>query len=274
MIARRLREPRHERWLLTSDGVRIRARHLPGEGQLALVVVHGFSASMTRPPNRAVLRQLNRRLPVVAIDLRGHGTSYGMSTLGDLEVHDVAAAVAWARLLGYEQVVTVGFSMGAAICVRHAGLAGGVDGIVSVSGPAFWNYRGTTIMRRLHFGVENRVGRLVVRHGMRTKVIPPPWPTPFPPSPEQAAHTIPPTPFLIVHGTADGFFPDEHPRALLRAARAGARERGVLDRSQLWLADVGHAEAAMTPELLDRIGEWVVRQCATPDHDAAGRRSS
>jgi len=39
------------------------------------------------------------------------------------------------RDLGYEQVVTVGFSMGASIVLRHAGLIGGVDAAVSVSGP-------------------------------------------------------------------------------------------------------------------------------------------
>lgn len=259
---------------MTPDGVRIRARHLPGRGSTALVVVHGFAASMTKLPNRTVLAAMNSRFPLVALDLRGHGGSQGLSTLGDLEVHDVAAAVSWTRLLGYERVVTVGFSMGAAICVRHAGLVGDVDGIVSVSGPAFWNYRGTPIMRRLHFGVENRLGRAVVRHGMRTRVIPPPWQVPFPPSPEEAARHIAPTPFLIVHGTADGFFPDEHPRAMMRAAQAGALERGVGDHTQLWLSDIGHAEAAMTPEVLDGICDWVLKECAGPGRDAAAPRSN
>lgn len=250
---------RQQRWLITSDGVRIRAEYTPPPvaAPVGLVAVHGFSGSIDKPVNRAIVHRLAQRLPVVAVDLRGHGSSAGLSTLGDLEVYDVAAAVRWAQLLGIEQVATLGFSMGAAVCVRHAGLLGGVSAVVEVSGPAFWNYRGTPVMRRLHFGVEHPVGRAYVRHGMRTAVVPPPWPSPWPPSPAELAREIPPTPFLIVHGDADPFFPDEHPRALLRAARAGAEERGVTDRTELWLRGFGHAEAAIPPDLLDEIVDWV-----------------
>lgn len=254
MAARHRR--RETRWLITSDGVRIRAEHVPSTGDLALVVVHGFAASMAKPVNRAVVDRLARHAAVIAVDLRGHGASKGTSTLGDLEVHDVVAAVRWARLLGYARVATVGFSMGAAVCVRHAGLCGGVDAVVAISGPAFWGYRGTPVMRRLHFGVEHPVGRVFVRHGMRTTVVPPPWPDPWPPSPAELARAIAPVPFLVVHGDVDPFFPDEHPRALAREAAAGAAERGVPDRTELWLRPFGHAEAAVSSGLLDEIAAW------------------
>lgn len=249
-----------ERTLITADGVRLRAGFAPGvSGRLAVVLVHGFNATITTPANLAVLRTLIRRLPVVAVQLRGHGSSQGLCTLGDKEVMDVAAAVAWARTLGFERVATLGFSMGASIVVRHAGLLGGVDGVVAVSGPAFWNYRGTPIMRRLHFGVENPFGRRVVRHLMGTRVIAPPWPQPWPVPPVQAARQIPPTPFLVVHGAQDGFFPQEHPQALRNAAAAGAAEREVPDHCELWVRDFGHAEAAIPPQLLDQISAWVLR---------------
>jgi pimeloyl-ACP methyl ester carboxylesterase len=254
-----------DRWLVTDDGVRIAAQlHLQDtDGRVpdaGLVVAHGFSASMVKPPNRHIVQRFSRRFPVIAFDLRGHGRSDGESSLGGTEIEDVAAAVRWARVLGWRRVVTIGFSMGAAIVVRHAGLVGGVDGVVSVSGPAFWSYRGTPIMRRLHFGVEHPLGRVVVRHGMRTRVQPPPWPQPWPPSPQQAAAGIPPTPFLVVHGREDGFFPDEHPRALVAAADDASRAAGLADyAAQLWMADFGHAEAAIPDALLDDIADWAGR---------------
>lgn len=244
--------------LITRDQVRLRAGFAPGPGgDTAVLLVHGFNASLAKAANRAVLAQLAERLPVVAVELRGHGRSQGMCTLGDKEILDVQAALRWARTLGFPRVVTIGFSMGGAVVVRHAGLIGGVAAVVSVSGPAFWNYRGTSIMRVLHFGVENPLARQYLTRVMGTRVISPPWPRPWPESPVDAAARIPPVPFLVVHGTQDGFFPDEHPRALVRAAQRGARERGVADRTELWLGDFGHAEAAIPRDLLGRITDWV-----------------
>jgi pimeloyl-ACP methyl ester carboxylesterase len=267
-----------QRLLLTTDGVRIAAqlhrvtRSDGGEVPVGLVVAHGFSAHTARENNRRIVARLAQRLPVVAFDFRGHGRSSGVCTLGDREIWDVDAAVRWARTLGWHRVVTVGFSMGAAVVVRHAGLVGGVAGAVAVSGPAFWNYRGTSVMRRLHFGVENRLGRLVVRHWMGTRVIDPPWPQPWPASPEEAAAAIAPTPFLVVHGHSDGFFPLEHPRALVRAAERGAAARGLTQwRAQLWLEDFGHAEVAVGEAICDRIADWALTVAGVPD---AGSRCS
>lgn len=225
-----------------------------------MVLAHGFNARIDKAANLDVLSVVNESLPVVAVEMRGHGDSEGECTLGDTEIHDVAAAVQWARELGFSSVVTLGFSMGASVVVRHAGLIGGIEAVVAVSGPAFWNYRGTPIMRRLHFGVEHPVGRLVVRHIMGTRVIPPPWPEPWPEPPVAVARIIPPMPFLIVHGTQDAFFPQEHPDALRRAAAQGAQERGVPDRTQLWLREFGHAEAAIPPDLLREVTTWLREQ--------------
>ncbi|WP_181788171.1 alpha/beta hydrolase, partial [Streptomyces phytophilus] len=46
----------------------------------------------------------------------------GRSTVGDREVLDLAAAVAWARSLGHRRVATVGFSMGGSVVLRHGAL--------------------------------------------------------------------------------------------------------------------------------------------------------
>lgn len=252
-----------QRRLLTNDGQRIAAELIAPAGRdltssdTVLVVAHGFSGHIAKEQNRRVMLRLARHLPVAGIDLRGHGASSGECTLGNEEVNDVAAAVRWVRTLGFERVVVVGFSMGAAVVVRYAGLFGGCDGVVAVSGPAFWNYRGTAVMRWLHFGVENPIGRTYVRRVMRTRVAPPPWPKPWPMSPTEAAMLIPPTPFLVVHGREDQFFPEEHPRGLIRGATVGAQQRAVPQyQPELWLEDFGHAEAAITDDLLDRIADW------------------
>ncbi len=265
------------RRLITDDGVRIQAllraqSRADSEGaRVGLVVAHGFAASASREPYRHVVERLSRRLPVIAFDFRGHGDSGGLCSLGDLEINDLDVAVRWARTLGWRAVVTVGFSMGAGIVLRHAGVTGGVDGVVAVSGPAFWNYRGTPVMRRLHFGVEHPVGRQFVRRAMRTRVIEPPWPTPWPTSPSEAASLVPPRPLLVVHGSQDPFFPDEHPRALIRSASAGAAQRGLHDyRPELWLSEFGHAEAAISDDLLDRIAEWAANAAVEASSSQVG----
>ena len=92
---------------------------------------------------------------VVSYDSRGHGSSSGVTTLGDAEVLDLDAAIGWARWLGADDVVTVGFSMGGSIVLRQAALVGRRDreapqAVVSVSAAGFWFYRGTPPMRLLH----------------------------------------------------------------------------------------------------------------------------
>ncbi len=148
---------------MTEDGVPIDAVHLAKDGDLAVVLAHGFTLSWQHGAVWKVANRLNRSVGVVAFDFRGHGRSGGKSTLGDREVRDLGVAVAYARELGYQRIATVGFSMGASIVVRYAGLVGGVDAAVSVSGPGRWYYRGTYPMRRVHWAVERRVGRLITR---------------------------------------------------------------------------------------------------------------
>ncbi|MEV0963864.1 alpha/beta hydrolase [Streptomyces sp. NPDC049910] len=94
----------------------------------AIVVAHGFTGSVDRPAVRRAARVLARSAAVVTFSFRGHGRSGGLSTVGDREVLDLAAAVAWARSLGYRRVVTAGFSMGGSVALRHAALYGAAYG--------------------------------------------------------------------------------------------------------------------------------------------------
>jgi len=239
--------------LITRDGVRIDADHRPGDAATGIVVAHGFTGSWRRPAVRRIAEIFARYGGVVSFDFRGHGRSGGRSTVGDREIHDVDAAVAWARELGYARIVTVGFSMGASVVVRHAALVGGVAAVVAVSGPSRWYYRGTTPMRRLHWVVERRLGRLVGRVALRTRIASDGW-DPVPEQPDAVAGRIAPVPLLVVHGDADPYFPVEHARALYDAAG---------EPRELWIEPgYGHAENAASDELVGRIGAWVVSAAA------------
>jgi pimeloyl-ACP methyl ester carboxylesterase len=257
----------------------------PPPGDLAIVVAHGFTGSLHRPAVLRAARTFAQHAPVVTFSFRGHGRSCGRSTVGDREVLDLAAAVRWARSLGHARVVTAGFSMGGSVVLRHAALYGPnapgpehpedafqphgptsssgrqqswhgertgahTDAVAAISAPARWYYRGTAPMRRLHWVVSGRAGRLVGRFGLRTRIHPKNW-DPVPLSPVEAVPLIPPAPLLIVHGDRDPYFPLDHPYSLAEAAPEGTAE--------LWIeAGLGHAENAAEPALLHRIAHWLV----------------
>jgi pimeloyl-ACP methyl ester carboxylesterase len=234
--------------LVTEDRVPIDAIHLPGTTDLAIVVAHGFTLSWQRPNVWRIANRLNQTAGVLTFDFRGHGRSGGLSTLGDREINDLAVVVAYARELGYKRIAAVGFSMGASIALRYAGLVGGLDAVVSVSGPGRWYYRGTERMRWVHRAVERRLGRAVTRRILKTRVSPEGW-TLVPVPPAEAAARISPIPLLIVHGDKDLYFPPEHARQLYMAAR---------EPKELWLIPgMAHAEAACDQDLVDRIARWV-----------------
>ncbi|MGW1844748.1 alpha/beta hydrolase family protein [Streptomyces sp. NPDC001966] len=271
--------------LRADDGVRIEAVYEPctaGAGAVAessfdgtaIVLAHGFTGSVDRPAVRRAAGVFAGRAAVVTFSFRGHGGSGGRSTVGDREVLDLAAAVQWARSLGHRRVVTVGFSMGGSVVLRHGALYAGrpdgdvgagdaverggrtgaraeahADAVVAVSAPARWYYRGTAPMRRLHWVVTRPLGRLVGRYGLHTRIDREEWdPVPLPPV--GAAALIAPAPLLIVHGDRDPYFPLDHPRSLAAAAGDGA---------ELWLErGMGHAENAADETLLTRIADWAV----------------
>jgi pimeloyl-ACP methyl ester carboxylesterase len=240
--------------LLADDGVVVAAEHRAAESgsrDLAIVVAHGFMLHTRHPHVRKVAAWLDAFAGVVSVDLRGHGRSAGMSTLGWYEVHDVEAAVAWARWLGYRRIVTLGFSLGAAVVLRHAALRGGVDRVAAVSGPGQWYYRGTPRMRMLHHLILNPSGRLAIRAIRRTRVSAVPWADPGPLDPVAAAGELD-VPLLIVHGDRDDLFPSDHAWRLRNAAG---------ERGELWLVPgFGHAEAAVDQRLTGRIAGWLAGQ--------------
>lgn len=253
MPARRIPLSWSQMWLRTDDGESLSAVHAPQDRPgdpwaCAIVVAHGFTGSWQRPGMLRVIDGLAQHCGVVAFDMRGHGTSSGVSTAGDREVLDLAAAVAWARAAGYRQVVTCGFSMGGAVAIRHAArddLGDGLAGVVSVSAPSRWYLRDTVAMRRVHYLLEHPAGRLFARWVMRTRIDASGWPI-VPESPREAVPRVSPTPLLIVHGDRDRYFSVEQAAALAERAKPP---------SEVWIVPgFGHAEGAMPDELITRIG--------------------
>ena len=126
--------------LRTSDGVDLATRTWLAEGgaPAVVVLVHGMSASKDHPHVVALAEDIQRRgFDVIAYDARGHGESGGLSTLGDLERHDVAVVVDWGRTRN-TNVAVVGASMGASAALQHAVSDPDLSGVVVVSSPAEW----------------------------------------------------------------------------------------------------------------------------------------
>ena len=242
--------------LKTADGVPLAAVHIPARhpSEIGIVLIPGFSGWSQAPGVARASAVLAEFGDVLQIDLRGHGRSGGCSTLADREVLDVDAAVGYARTLGLSHVITIGFSMGGAAVMRHAGLVGEEiyghrvnhpsDALVCVSTGSIWYQRDTRPMRRLHWLVLTRLGRLVARHAFKVRVDPAGWGL-EPLSPLDAARRLK-VPLLLVQGDLDSYVRAEHGYALSEAAA------GPVD---FWMErGFGHAEEAAEPALLRKIG--------------------
>jgi alpha-beta hydrolase superfamily lysophospholipase len=212
----------------------------------AVVLVHGFSASADDPDVSALAEVLHDGgVDVVCYDARGHGTSEGHSTLGDLEQHDVAAAVAAARERS-DRVVLVGASMGAIAALRYASTNDGLVGVVSVSCPAQWRLP-RNVQGVLAAGLtRTRVGRAVAARWMGVQVSPQ-WTNPEPPIALVPKVQVP---VAILHGAADRFVPASDAVELYEAAGEPRRLRIV--------PAMGHAFAPQSvPAIRDAV-EWAL----------------
>ncbi|MEU6849083.1 alpha/beta fold hydrolase [Actinacidiphila alni] len=306
--------------LLTADGIAIEAEHRLSDAEIAdehggrrdgtqgagsagaggyreresaIVVAHGFTGALERPAVRRAARVLAGYGGVVTFSFRGHGRSGGLSTVGDLEVLDLDAAVAWARRLGYRRVVTVGFSMGGSVVLRHAagttvhaavrsaerasarvreraaatavnGVRPARDGRTTAHSPAHVDavvsvssparwYYRGTAPMRRVHWAITRPAGRLVSRYGLKTRIRPSDWDPVPLSPVEAVPLIAPTPLLIVHGDQDGYFPLDHPLSL--AAAAGTEGDNA---AELWIEPgFGHAENAARDALLRRIGDWL-----------------
>jgi pimeloyl-ACP methyl ester carboxylesterase len=245
----------------TVDGVHLSARVQPPSGDpahpehagVAVVVVHGFSAHAREANVEAVMTAIaDAGFTAVTYDARGHGESGGQTTLGALEGHDVAAAVALAREYA-TRVVLVGTSMGGIAVLRHATEAtDAVVGVVTVACPAEWklprNIRGVLAAMM----TQTRWGRSVARTRLGVRIAPK-INRGAPPAHLARSVAIP---VAVVHGTADPFIATTAAE-LLHANVPGPSRLIVVDG----LAHAFEPSTRATPAILDAI-DWVLTEAA------------
>jgi pimeloyl-ACP methyl ester carboxylesterase len=236
--------------LRTADGERLAARYLPAPDPAAVVVlVHGFTGSIRDRQVAATAEHLrDGGYAVVAFDARGHGASTGRSTLGDLERHDVDAAVRFARAEHTQPVVVVGASMGAVAALRHATSCAGADGLVLVSCPARWDLPRTPSAVAVTLLTRTPPGRRLAHRWLRVRVAPA-WTNPPPPAELIGALR---GPVAIVHGQADRFIGPRAARDLHDAAGPTASLRIV--------PGMGHGFDDRAREALAGALAWVVQR--------------
>jgi len=242
--------------LTTSDGVDLVGwlRLTAEEPRAAVVLAHGFTASSVHPDLVTVADALHARdLDVITYDARGHGGSGGQCTLGDLEEHDVAAAVGAARERG-APVVVVGASMGAIAVLRHAAHDSDVLGAVVVSSPARWTLPRNARSVLAALLTRTAPGRALASRYLRVSLASR-WTSPEPPV-ELVARVD--GPVAIVHGAADKFIPVEAAREMHAAATEPRRLTIV--------PGMGHAYEARAVAPIVEAVEWVLATAAVPTH--------
>ncbi|HEY1332248.1 MAG TPA: alpha/beta fold hydrolase [Actinomycetota bacterium] len=242
--------------VVTKDGVRLSGDRL-GDGPVALVVCHGFTGWHRKPRMVRLQEALVPWFTIYAFDFRGHGASGGRSAFGAVEELDVEAVVRLARRDGFEQVATLGGSMGGIAAIRHAALCGGVDAVVAASTPATWQGHATRAVRRFTWFTSRRPGQVALGAiGVRVVRV---WEGAE--APIEVVGRIAPTPLILVHGRNDHFFDEDQAWALFRAA--GEPKRLLLS------SRFGHAEDGYDPAFAVRIaGE--IRRALSGDAGARG----
>ncbi len=271
--------PLEERFLRTADGQEIYATRR-GAGDITVVVAHGITGGHKHGSHARILGWFEKHFQVIAIDQRGHGKSTGTCTLSHLEVQDLDAAINWAKEIGSQKIVLIGFSMGAASVVRTAALGtlqsegkkfplydqglivnNVPDAVVSIGGVSHWWYRGSRNMRMMHIAVKYRVGQKFLEKSGRVRLGENTWPDERaenrqeiqPLDPADSVAVIAKRPLLIVQGRHDDYFPRHHGDTLAQRASE------VTDsKSEYWFeTEMGHAESATTEVLVDRIAAWI-----------------
>jgi len=231
--------------LVTADGVQLSGARLDGPGSAfaTVVLVHGLMHSSQTPRIHAFAHRLAQDVNVLVPELRGHGRSEGTCSFGKDEPRDVdaavrAAAAAWPGVA----VVTVGTSLGGAAALLHAGMYGGVAGVVGVSAPAEWRPAEAAATRRVYRYATTTAGRRFVEYAFRTRLgercegVP---------DSREVVAAISPAFTLIVHDPEDHYFGQDHPEAVYEWARE--------PKALWWERGAGHGTDLLTRSFADRL---------------------
>jgi uncharacterized protein len=224
----------------TVDNIPLKGWYIGGSGSKVILMLHGRNGNRSDGDSALPLAQafVNHGYDVFMFDFRAHGESGAIRySFGELEVRDVAGALAYLKGRGFSQVGTIGFSMGAATALNSAPDHPEMRALVADSSfadgamlaqarlpkqsglpPIF--VPGMILMGRVMYGMDlsdDLPVRAVAHLGNR--------------------------PVLLIHGTSDEMIPVEHAYML---QKAGANDPNL----QLWiLPNVCHTCAyASNPE--------------------------
>lgn len=203
-----------------------------------VVYLHGRDANRAHAGVLAARRFVPRGWAVLAYDQRAHGRSGGeVITYGVLESVDLRAAL---DRLGFDRVVLIGESMGAATAIEAAA----VDArVVTVVAAAPYSDLETILRERasaagLGSVQDELLSEMERTGGFRIADA----------SPLDAAGQVR-VPVLLLHGTKDTFIHPDHSQRLLTKLPAGSR--------LIRLEGVTHPRVLQHDETWDRIAEWV-----------------
>ncbi len=250
----------HHLRLVSADGTTLHAVRLPGPAAAvaSVVVVHGITNSSRTPPVHAFAHRLASWAHVVVPDLRGHGASAGLCTLGTAEPLDVAAAALAASAADPTvPVVLVGTSLGGIACLLAAANPtvrgeAGIAGVFAVSSPAF-RERSRLATTRLLGWCSTAGGRLFLRTVLRTRVDVA-W-QPLDDRVHLGISGIAPAFTIVAHDPADRFFGRDHAEALHAAAAE--------PKDLWWLPGSGHGVDLLTPAFAERVRSEVTARVAS-----------
>lgn len=250
--------------LVAADGTRLAAVRLQGppSAPCTVVVVHGFVNWSRTPRIYDFARRLARQVNVVVPDLRGHGRSGGLCSMGRDEPLDVAAAVA-AAPPGLP-VVTVGMSLGGASVALHAGTYGGVAGTVTISAPAWWGVFDRVGSSRVQRWISTARGRSALAWLLRTRVV---ANCEGVPDSRDVVAAVAPAFILIAHDPDDNYFGPEHAERIYEWAGE--------PKELWWLPGAGHGTDVLTPAFCDRLLDAILTKlAAAPGARATGTGAS
>lgn len=219
----------------SADGVRLRGWFVPGApgSDTTIICLHGFGANRADILDGTLyLRRTGCHL--LYFDFREHGDSgAGPASLGPLELHDVAGAVAWlaaAKPDASRRLGIMGYSMGAAVAIAAAAREPRILAVLADT--PFMTFGDIVAQFGWHFYHVPRypfvpLTTLAVRWRLGLD--------PDAASPLRHIARLAPRPVFLIHGLADQRMPPRHSERLF--AEAG-------EPKSLWLVPgADHIEA-------------------------------
>lgn len=108
-----------ERYLKTSDGIKIAINHFETNKEAVLIIANGWTMCKESLFIKDISKLFAKTFDVISFDFRGHGKSSGIYTFTSKETEDLKSVVNYANK-NYKTVYLLGFSLGGAISIIHS----------------------------------------------------------------------------------------------------------------------------------------------------------